>query len=445
MDVASIVAAIRYQLYNKNLSTSNTTGMLQLLLQAAIEDVRVVVVKLALHTCRMRQAEALTEQVQRDLAKASQDIYIPLSNILGIGQIKSELENLSFRFLEPVAYNNIVKLLDAKQIGKEEYLQEVISVLSTTFAEQNITAEISWRVKHTYSIWKKMRNKAVDYDEIYDVQAVRVLVNDIADCYAVLGVIHTLWSHIPKEFDDYIANPKGNGYQSLHTAVVGPDGKIVEIQIRTKTMHILAELGIAAHWKYKECTRTDLDAKAKLANLRQLINWQKELDLLAGIDNGEFKNKYLLNNAEIVIQDVGGLMCHMAKCCKPVSGEEIIGYITLSDGVSIHRKDCLNVLHIKETKKNRLIQVAWGAEKANAYAVNIIIKAYQRQGLLRDITAVLVQEQVDIKFINTQPETQEHLVDFKLRIEVTGVEMLTCTLAKLHQINNVYDVYRDNA
>ena len=407
------------------------------MLASTIVDVRAVVIKLALHTCNMRQAYLLAEQSGKVLAQLSQKTYIPLANRLGIGQIKLELEDLSFKLLEPTAYANITKLLDEDRVGREEYLQEVIDVLSEALAGQNITAAITGRVKHAYSLWKKMHAKMASGNAVYDVRAIRVLVAGNAECYMALGIVHALWSHIPREFDDYITNPKSNGYKSLHTTVVAMDGKMLEIQIRTTAMHRLAELGVAAHWKYKAGAEVVAEVE-KSANLRQLINWQQDC-----ATNCKLTEPVAV--AEITIPDIGKLICDMAKCCKPIFGDSIVGYITLEDGVTIHKKDCLNILQVSATNQSRLIHGDWKVGEANIYEINVVIKAYQRIGLLRNITDVLMQERVDIKFINTLLVKQEHLVEFKLKLEVASTEILVRILAALHKISHVYDVYREES
>jgi len=597
---------------------------LRRMLLSIVEDVRVVLIKLVRHTCAMRAAVHLEDAIKRKMAEETQEIYAPLANRLGIGQIKWELEDFSFRFLEPVQYKNIAKLLDERRENRENYIDFVVTKITETLRLQGIEALVSGRAKHIYSIWKKMLRKGVGYHEIYDVRAIRILIPTVSECYAALGAIHTLWQHIPKEFDDYIANPKGNGYRSLHTAVIGPEGKTLEVQIRTPEMHEQAELGVAAHWRYKENVNRDANYEAKLANLRQVLKWQEEwavdidqesnealraevfqdrvyvltpkgevLDLSQGatvldfayhvhsevgnrcrgakvngrmvplthllksgdkieiltaktggpsrdwlnrdlgflktsrarakalqwfkkqdreknyqegrevlerelkrlgIDNlnleslaqqlkiskveemftalggGEIRISQVLGaiqtllhatlpkassitpeikqtrhkerSAEIMVSGVGNLLCQMAKCCKPVPGEEIIGYITVGKGVTVHRKDCMNILQAKQHKQNRLIQVEWGQNLHNQYLVDIVIHAYNREGLLRDISVTLASERVTVITVNMFTNKLENLAEIKLSIEISGIELLSKILNKIQQVPNVIEAKR---
>jgi len=605
---------------------------LRKMLLAVVEDVRVVLIKLAEHTCAMRRAAHQDQDMRLKLAYEAKEIYAPLANRLGIGQIKWELEDFAFRFLNPEIYKNIAQLLDERRLDREKYIVEVKQQLDTSLKEQGIKSEINGRVKHIYSIWRKMQRKTIGFNEIYDVRALRVIVPTVTECYAALGVVHTLWQHIPKEFDDYIANPKSNGYKSLHTAVIGPHGKVLEVQIRTRQMHEQAELGVAAHWRYKEGSEHEPYYEKKLNQLRQIINWQDELvldgeaveslraeffadrvyvftpqgdvvelpvgataidfayhihssvgercrgakvngkmiplnqpltngsqveiltskeggpsrdwlnphlkyivtskakakiaqwfrlqnrtqnihdgrenltrelkrlgfdninvkelahlvgnlnseeDLLAGIGNGDIKMSQVLgalqrlkhpaqpmlpvtiqeinlrhehgapkpkvakaSKAEIVVAGIDNLMSHIARCCKPIPGDDIIGYITLGEGVSIHRQDCINVLQVSEAKKARLIAVAWGNKVRNNYSVDIVIKSYNRRGLVRDISSVVAAEDVDIITIQSLTDKESNKADFKLKIEVSSLEVLGRVLARIQQIPNIIEVYR---
>ncbi len=238
---------------------------------ATTKDVRGVLIKLVEQIQNMRTLQRLPREDQLRIAIETRDIYSPLANLLGIWQIKWELEDLSFRYLEPEAYRKVAKLISEKRIDREEHIQQVISIIDSKVAEEGIGAEVKGRPKHIYSIWKKMQRKNVGFEEVFDVCAVRVMVDTVAQCYAVLGIVHGLWKHIPREFDDYIATPKGNNYQSLHTAVIGPDGKNLEIQIRTYEMHENSELGVAAHWRYKDGSAFDQSFQNKINWLRQYI------------------------------------------------------------------------------------------------------------------------------------------------------------------------------
>jgi GTP pyrophosphokinase len=254
----------------------NQAESLRKLLLAMAEDVRVVLIKLADRLHNMRTLKYLDEVKQRRIAQETMDIYAPLANRLGIWQIKWELEDLSLRYLEPEAYQSLASMLDEKREDRQRYIDGVIATLDAELKKAGITATITGRPKHINSIWRKMQRKHVDFDQIFDMRAVRILVKEVKDCYAALGVVHGLWRHIPKEFDDYIASPKENLYRSLHTAVVGPGGHSLEVQIRTEEMHKHAELGVAAHWRYKEGRGFDPGYEEKIAWLRQLLEWREE-------------------------------------------------------------------------------------------------------------------------------------------------------------------------
>ncbi|MET0088516.1 MAG: bifunctional (p)ppGpp synthetase/guanosine-3',5'-bis(diphosphate) 3'-pyrophosphohydrolase [Candidatus Thiodiazotropha sp.] len=249
---------------------------LRRLLLGIAEDVRVILVVVAEQLHLMRTARTLTPEFRHRLAKETQDIYAPLANRLGIWQIKWELEDLALRFLHPEDYKRIASQLDGRRTDREQFIHEVIALLHEKFAAAGVHAEISGRPKHIYSIWRKMQRKAVDIEQIFDLRAVRVLVDDIAQCYAALGVVHGLWKHIPGEFDDYIATPKANFYRSIHTAVIGPEDKTLEVQIRTREMHYHSELGVAAHWRYKENAKQDVDFERRIVWMRQ---WLEKKDV----------------------------------------------------------------------------------------------------------------------------------------------------------------------
>ncbi len=250
---------------------------LRKMLLAMVQDVRVVLIKLADHTQELRYiVRSEDTELKRETARLARDLFAPLANRLGIWQLKWEMEDLAFRILEPEVYKNIARLLDEKRVDRERYIENVIALLKGELARAGIAAEVTGRPKHIFSIYKKMHRKGFDFESVYDVHAVRALVQDVKDCYAVLGLVHNLWTPIPKEFDDYIAKPKSNQYRSLHTAVIGHEGKAVEIQIRTYEMHQHSELGVAAHWRYKEGSRHDRGYDGKIAWLRQILEWKDE-------------------------------------------------------------------------------------------------------------------------------------------------------------------------
>lgn len=240
-------------------------------------DLRVVLIKLAERTQAMRMLDSEPEERRRAAADAVFELYAPLANRLGLGQIKWELEDLAFRATEPKRYQELARMLDEKRTARERYIAEFVTTLNSELSAAGLNAKIYGRPKHLYSIWKKMQRKNIAFDEVYDSRAVRALVDSVEQCYSVLSIVHALWTPISEEFDDYIAHPKANAYQSLHTAVLGPQGKTVEIQIRTHAMHEQAELGLAAHWRYKERAVATARAQAQTALLRQLLAWRGEL------------------------------------------------------------------------------------------------------------------------------------------------------------------------
>ena len=254
------------------------------MLVALIDDVRVALIKLAERTCAIRSAKLARRERQLRVAQEIVDVYAPLAHRLGIGQLRWELEDLAFRYLEPEAYKRVAKLLKERRKAREGYIKQVVATLTDKLEGSGIHAVVSGRPKHIYSIYRKMQRKGIGFEEMYDVRAVRVLVDELRDCYGALGVVHSLWRHIPREFDDYIASPKENGYRSIHTAVVGPEGLTLEVQIRTQEMHEEAELGVCAHWAYKGDTLTDNSAyDRKVTWLRQVLEWQEELGDLGSL------------------------------------------------------------------------------------------------------------------------------------------------------------------
>jgi len=267
-------------------------GLRQMLL-AMVQDIRVVLIKLAERTQTLRQLSGASPEQQQQIARETRGIFAPLANRLGVWQIKWELEDLAMRYLEPQLYKQIARLLDEKRVDREQYIADVIGELRRELQQAGIEGEVSGRPKHIYSIINKMRRKKLDFSELYDVRAVRILVDDIKDCYAALGLVHHLWQPIPGEFDDYIARPKSNGYRSLHTAVIGPRGLALEVQIRTHDMHHNSELGVAAHWRYKEGGKSDSKLDEKIAWLRQILAWKDDMsgDMLEQFKGELFQDK----------------------------------------------------------------------------------------------------------------------------------------------------------
>lgn len=262
--------------------TSDQIDQAKKMLIALVDDVRVALIKLAERTCAIRAASKADRDKQLQLAHEMSEIYAPLAHRLGIGHLRWELEDLSFRYTDPDAYKRIASLLDEKRTARQAYIESVLNLLTDKLRLVGVEAELQGRAKHISSIWKKMMRKGIKFSEVYDVRAIRILVPSPDDCYRALGVVHNLWRNIPNEFDDYIANPKGNGYKSLHTAVIGPEGKVLEVQIRTEEMHIEAEYGVCSHWQYKTNANVDKSARyeRRLELLRQVIEWQTEVEQL---------------------------------------------------------------------------------------------------------------------------------------------------------------------
>ena len=279
-EIAALAGGVE-KLYQLRVATRGTpreqNEVLRKMVLGMVEDVRVVLIRLASRTQTLRYFAKSSSAERVSYARETLDIYAPLANRLGVWQLKWELEDLSFRFLEPELYKRIAQMLDEKRLERERYIADAIDAVARELGAVHVKAQITGRPKHIYSIWNKMRTKQLDFSELYDVRALRVIVPEVKDCYAALGVVHNLWQPIPKEFDDYISRPKGNLYQSLHTAVVGPGGKTVEVQIRTEEMHRQAEYGVAAHWQYKEKTKPSQQFDQKVAWLRQLLAWRDEV------------------------------------------------------------------------------------------------------------------------------------------------------------------------
>ncbi len=618
-----VVDDYRFQQQSSDEKAIHIEGLRKLLLGMA-DDVRVVLIKLAERVQIMRELKAMPEESRRRVASETMDIFAPLANRLGIWQLKWELEDLSFRFLEPENYQRIAQLLDERREDREKYIANVVKQLRHELDVAGVDGQVVGRPKHIYSIWRKMEGKSMGFQGLFDVRAVRVLVDDVAACYAALGLVHTLWQPIPSEFDDYIASPKENRYQSLHTAVIGPDGKTLEIQIRTHEMHQHSEHGVAAHWGYKEGGRQNDVYREKISWLRQILEWKDEerdmddfidrfksevfqdrvyvltpqgkvLDLPKGstpldfayhihtdvghgfrgakvngrivsigyaLKNGEqveiltskqckpsrdwlnphlayltgararakvrawFRQQDFANNVVdgrdvvekefqrlgisdvnfdalakkfkrssvdeffagvgcgditsaqiagrlsalilpatrqpgnipaqgrssvaksdqadgICIMGVGDLVTHVARCCKPVPYDQIVGYITRGRGVTVHRNDCRSLLHLKREESERLIDVEWRRGSQQTYAVDIYVQAFDRQGLLRDITEVLSNVQLNVTAVNTLTDAKSNLVSMTLTLDVNNVEQLSQALARLEQLPNVMKAVRD--
>ena len=597
---------------------------LRKMLVTMVDDVRVALIKLAERTCAIRAVKDAPEEKRYRVAREVFDIYAPLAHRLGIGHIKWELEDLSFRYLEPNQYKQIAKLLDERRLDRQEYIDTVMAQVRAALEEASIFGDITGRAKHIYSIWRKMQRKGIDFSQVYDVRAVRILVPQVRDCYTALGIVHSLWRHIPNEFDDYIANPKENGYRSLHTAVVGPNGKVLEVQIRTQAMHEEAELGVCAHWRYKG-TDTGSSSNAyedKIAWLRQVLEWHEEMgdiggladqlrvdfepdriylftpdghvldvpkgatpldfayrvhteighscrgakvngrivplnyilqtgeqveiitgkhsnpsrdwlnsnlgyvntsrarakvqhwfkqqareqnvqagklmlereltrlalngadyaqlidrlgikgqeDLFAAVGSGDMRLAHVVGVAhqlvepdrhseqlelipkkqskvgrrgDVYIQGVGNLMTQLAGCCQPVPGDPIIGYITLGRGVTVHRADCANAMQLQDQDSERLIEVNWGGAPVQTYPVEIYIKAYDRSGLLRDVSLMLANEKLNVLEVSTRTNKDDNYAAMLLTIEVPNLNLLGRLLGRISQLPNVIEARRN--
>jgi GTP pyrophosphokinase len=598
-------------------ATGSSEGLRRLLL-AIIRDLRVVFILLARQLVRMRAADALAPDRRRELAQLTVDIHAPLANRLGIWQLKWELEDLAFRHLQPETYQRIARLLDDSRADRERFIARAQKTLRAALAKAGIAAEIAGRSKHIYSIWKKMQRKGGEFGALYDIHALRVLVDDVAACYAALGVVHTLWPPVPSEFDDYIARPKGNNYQSLHTAVIGSDGKTLEVQIRSHEMHTHAEGGVAAHWRYKEGGGSDAEFERKIAWMRSLLESKGEADddgaLLAGFRTDILEDRvYLLTpqgqvmdlaqgatvldfayhvhtdvghrcrgakvngrivpltfqpasgdrveiltgkileprrdwlstqhgflnthraqqkvrawfrhadqatnlaaghaildkelkrlalgNVEldtlpqkfqhkmmddflvalalgeitagqvaralhethtppptpsapsppraakrgkdaIVIEGVGNLLTVLARCCQPLPGDTIAGYVTRGKGVSIHRADCASFARLRARDPARAIEVEWGGGRAQAYDVDVLVRGYDRKWLHKDVTNVIAAANVHLIAVNTRVDAASGLATMNFAVRVADFEQLSVLLGRLAAVPNVIEARR---
>ena len=592
---------------------------LRKMLLAVVSDARLVLVRIAEQLYRLRLAKNASVAEQRSIAVETQEIYAALANRLGVWQFKWELEDLAFRYLEPETYQHIAKTLKEKRNERESFIDDLKAKLRDELAKNDIAADISGRPKHIFSIWRKMQRKDRGLDHIFDIRAVRILVSDVSECYAALGVVHNLWSYLPGEFDDYIANPKDNNYQSLHTAVIGPGGQTVEVQIRTNDMHRHAELGVAAHWRYKEGGASKAAFDQKIHFLRQLLEpSERDGDLLDQIRGDVFEDRvyavspkgdvvdmpanstpldfayhvhteighrcrgakvngrivpltYKVQNGDkieiitgknaqpsrdwlspqlgylaasrsrtkvrswfrqrdkdqnkrqgreilerelgrlnvrdiasdeiakqlkfgnsdalyialgvgditaasiasalqnlrqeeptevirkrrqtrrkksaagdIAISGIGDLLCNFARCCRPVPPESIVGYITQGRGVSVHRQDCGNYLSLHARHPERVIEVDWGDAADAIYPAELLLHAYDRQGLLRDISSVLADENVSVDGIQTKTDKQSMQATMELSVSIPGLPTLSRVINRLAQLPNVTSVRRRN-
>lgn len=544
---------------------------------AMVSDIRVVLIKLAERTCIMRGIKQVNPTERKHIAQETMDIYAPLANRLGIGQLKWELEDIAFHYINPDVYKTIADFLAERRIDRKERIDRIIQALSEKLKQAGIQAKIAGRAKHIYSIYLKKQRKDIDYKDIYDYSAIRLLVPKIEDCYTALSIVHSLYEHIPEEFDDYISNPKPNGYRSIHTAVIGPQQKTLEIQIRTQDMHTEAEHGVAAHWIYKEAKTPQSGYEAKIAYLRQLLAWHKEMardgntptnslddmpddtvyvftpageimdlpmgstpldfayhlhselghrcrgakvkghivpltyslrtgdqieiitapqgtpsrdwlnkefgylksararskvtrwfkqqDISQHVETGKHTLERELTHANektekplpqttaknlplphggLQIAGISDLLTRIAKCCKPIPGDAIVGYITQGRGVSIHRQDCNNVTGYDRHPQSRMIQVNWDENSLNHYYVDLQIRANGQHDFIKEITALLANAKVDLIALNSTLNKRDHLIFVILTIQIQDVMQLKNILNQISQLPKVIQVQRMN-
>jgi GTP pyrophosphokinase len=598
---------------------SGQAEALRKMLLAVIGDVRLVVVRLAGQLQKMRAAKSLDPHLQRKLATETREVYAPLANRLGVWQLKWELEDLSFRYLQAADYKHIAAALNMRRSERERYMDELQATLHGELRNAGVDAVIEGRPKHIYSIWRKMQAKQLAFEQLMDVRAARVLVNTVADCYAALGVVHSLWQFIAGEFDDYIATPKDNLYRSIHTAVIGPGAQAVEIQIRTHEMHANSERGVAAHWRYKEGGRVDQAYERKINQLRSLLapadGGDTPRDFLDRMRVDLFQDRiyvlspkgeivdvpvggtpldfaylvhtdlghrtrgakvngrmvgldYQLKNSETVeiiagtaahpsrdwlspqsgflasprnrnkvrawfrkqnetqnkaegralfdreiqrlgvasppipellselklsstenlhealglgdvspaqvagaiqrivhargslnelplraraakvrepeaeVQGVGDLLSTYARCCKPVPPEAITGYITVGRGVSIHAQSCANLARLSHKSPARVLAVAWGKLASKEFPVEIEVQAFDRRGLVRDVSAALADDKISILGMNTVTDKRDSVAHMHIKISITGLPQLSQVLGRIAQLANVISARR---
>jgi GTP pyrophosphokinase len=605
-----------WALHAQHAPDAATEGLRRLLL-AIVRDLRVVFVLLARQLARMRAAIMLPDEQRTALARLTRDIHAPLANRLGIWQLKWELEDLAFRFLQPDIYRRIAALLDERRGDREVFIHQVLTELEQTLAAADVRADLAGRPKHIYSIWKKMQRKALDFSDLYDIRAVRILVDSVADCYAALGLVHGRWPHLPGEFDDYIARPKANGYRSLHTAVLGPSGKTLEVQIRTHDMHHANELGVAAHWRYKEGGSSDVEFEAKIAWMRKLLeprgdddsalaadlhselledrvylltpkgeifdlahgatvldfaylvhtevghrcrgakvngrivpltfqpqsgdrveilttklgepsrDWlsphhgylttarakdkvrawfrriahdanvavgrtmfERELkrlalptmdvarlpahfhlknheELLVALALGELLPGQIsrvlqeaaqppavaaapayvarpaaLDQSALSIEGIGNLLTTLARCCQPLPGDAVRGFVTKGRGVSVHRAYCVSLARLARRDPERVIEVTWGNAANQAYEIDIEVRGYDRKGLQKDVTGIISNTSAHIIASSSRLFAHTGEVEMRYTLRVRDFEQLSTLLSKLTALPNVLDARR---
>jgi GTP pyrophosphokinase len=561
---------------------------LRKMLLAVVSDPRLILARLAEHLVDMRHARelpgdtaGLAERERR--AIEARAVFAPLASRLGVWQLKWELEDLAFRYLEPEEYRRIASALNERRADRERYIDELCEHLRAELRTAGVEADVYGRPKHMYSIHRKMQRKQLAFEQLFDVRAVRIIVATLRDCYAALGVVHGLWTYIPGEFDDYIATPKGNFYRSIHTAVIGPQGKSVEVQIRTSEMHEHAELGVAAHWTYKEGAPTDAEYQRKIEWVRRLLEPQApgenraeaaaeaDREFLEQVTSELFEDRvyaltpkgevvdlprgatpldfaynvhtslghrcrgakvngrivpltYALSNGEIVdiitgkqdapsrdwlvpeqgflasprnrakvrawfrkrdgatsdgeeqpsaddeasvhpeppplpaprparprsgrgsspvdIEGVGNLPITLAHCCGPLPPQAITGYVTVGRGVTIHRSNCPSLVRMRTVKPERVLQVDWSSGDAAGLTAEIAVTAYDRRGLVRDLTDVLAVERLSIESMSTVTDQGAGTAYVRLTVPVNNLEQLSRVLHRLGAVPNVIQARR---
>jgi GTP pyrophosphokinase len=600
--------------------SARAEGLRRLLL-ALVADVRVVLIALAWQLARLQLADSMDEDARQEIARETRIIHAPLANRLGIGQLKWELEDRAFAYLEPRTYSRIQQLVAERYEEREAFISSFMDQLRQVVTDAGMQAEISGRAKHIYSIWRKMQRKGLDFHELFDVRAVRVLVDSVAECYAVLGLVHTHWQPIPGEFDDYITNPKANLYQSLHTAVAGTGGRVVEVQIRTHDMHRHAELGVAAHWRYKEGGPRDTGLEKRIGVMRKLLegiehddddssllesfqnvtsedrvyvltprgevkdlaagatpldfaylvhtevghrcrgaringrivplttalkngdrveiltakeprpsrdwlsprlgyirtararakvrHWFKQFnyednlaagrqtvesefrrldldigqldkildtfnfrqvdDLLVAVGSGDLTAGQLAgaldrlqaadapppttlqvqrpspsdpDHDDVRIEGVGNLLYQMARCCQPVPGDPIGGYITRGRGISIHRQDCRQFINLGNQQPERILEVRWADQSHSRYPARIVLEAWDRRELIRDIGTLLASENINVTAMNARHAEKTEQVSIELTVQVDDFEQLAGLLSRMQSVPNVTSARR---
>ena len=501
---------------------------------AMAKDIRVILIKLADRLHNMRTLNYMTPEKQREKAQETLDIYAPLAHRLGISKIRSEMEDLCFKYLNPDAYFDLAAKIQKKKEERDQFVQSMLQELQTKMNEAGIKGKVYGRTKHFFSIYKKMVNQNKTLDQIYDLFAIRALVDSVKDCYAVLGIVHTAYTPMPGRFKDYIAMPKPNMYQSLHNTLIGPHGQVFEVQIRTWEMHRTSEYGIAAHWKYKEGRANEKSSKAqkseeaKLAWLRQIMEWQKDmsdnkeyldtikLDLniystqvyaftpqgdviqltkdstpidfaymihsavgnkMVGarvnnkivpldhkIQNGDIVEIITSQNSKgpnrdwlaivkthksksgVVVEGIGDVAVRFSKCCSPVPGDEIIGFVTRGRGVTIHRTDCINVINLSNEERGRLINAEWDTQFAKgesntSYLAELKVVANDRVGLIVEISRQLADDDISVKGFNVRT-TKDMQAILNVTIEIKTKEQLERVVTRLKNLRDVTEVER---